>query len=1039
MGSPKLDREQSQDEPRVEGAEVAVDTCDEIDEPQECGTGEKADISNGIVSELDKSTALQGMSANQNANDNDDNLSQGSYHLEDSEEPGMSKLKDKENDEANLKKQCLGATSLVVDDQASVLPIDNSITSKSDNSNTSKLDNSSISKSDSGQLSIRLETAPGNLECFDTCKILSVNTLETSVPDSVDSTPKICKMSPIDTQESNSSVGNPPATLPSEDFTNNRPNDNDCQKLSTPVTFSDPLTLTKSMVSDDVSSLPDTPPALSANNKKMLNNNVPPSMCVMASAGVDISQVKLVNGSMTTDVVPHGILKKNKTVKEEPVTDLIDDIPYYLHRRHIQLEPEPLESTELCSSLVNSLNRNNESKRRSRSPGRRRPGNVKVEHLRFSDPLPLSTNTNQDLPSFTEIRNDRSTSGKRTPTRKSPIRSPNDRSPSSHRLVNFHNLPAKDSYSCVDHTTTQSEEKDIANQVHGQSKDKTVTAPTKTKEEYSISEVDSQSEEIRDIPKEKPKEVPKKITDMKKDNVEISKDITKNVCGSTTISNSSVPKNKKDFNQFVPEATSVQKDKNTTVSKATKNDCKGQMKPTVKTVPKRNTSEAKNKDDSRRKSDSFTPVCKSESRKFLRKVSAGNVDKAICSLKTPMLNNMSSRKDIHGKQGLSEKSEQKTKKLVVKTENESKKIMEKSKPSKLVGKSGIHPEKRVKDKDMSKQKPKMDSSRVETAVTFELGLSSIGDNSVIDLPSPAAALILPDIESYPMQQDRSNVTFSTFKPPEPQFISGGHVSRSEVNIGVSVTLSSVDETRAEGMEPPPPLEHRMPICDIVNVNQTQPKRVSFHDGEFSSNMSSPVISNHIDSMHYSQVRMRSAEHDPLDTLESLPENMEPEGSETSSSSSSSSSSSDSSSNEDIHRATEFYHFAKSLADSGKELTADSGMGTDLGETVLINRDVSLDPLEKLEQLCDDEIIQSPDIHIYSSFSNGSSSSDSSDDNTVINEKRPSADPLEGLEQLHIAEVAHSSEDSDQEQTTPATPPKQIPEVSISSSPDVSFS
>lgn len=132
---------------------------------------------------------------------------------------------------------------------------------------------------------------------------------------------------------------------------------------------------------------------------------------------------------------------------------------------------------------------------------------------------------------------------------------------------------------------------------------------------------------------------------------------------------------------------------------------------------------------------------------------------------------------------------------------------------------------------------------------------------------------------------------------------------------------------------------------------------------------------------------------------------------------------------DLDKTNEFLKFARSLADSGKESTADSGVGESMTNTTEPSPSESLKKLEHLPKTPE----QDSDLHESSECGNfgessieyvkdvsqsyedvSSSSSSNSDDIAAEKNKRPSIDPLESLEQLHDSYVSSDEENFDGE-------------------------
>ena len=233
----------------------------------------------------------------------------------------------------------------------------------------------------------------------------------------------------------------------------------------------------------------DIEPVVDSNNLEVTNNltttdnpsvdGVEPSSCILAAVE---SQLSGIDNSLdsNTDFVD---------ITDPSITDdsdLFDDIPYYLHRRHIIGDRERKKETELYTALINALNstpstqsRNASSKaqaRRSRSM--KRAPNMHIEQLK-ADEIPYqprslslpskraaSKSPGAQSPLETEAGNsERNRSQTRKP--RTASRSSNSRSPSGNRMievVKYHSLPRRDNFSSVDDTTSPTEEIDILSQ-----------------------------------------------------------------------------------------------------------------------------------------------------------------------------------------------------------------------------------------------------------------------------------------------------------------------------------------------------------------------------------------------------------------------------------------------------------------------------------------------------------------------------------------------------------------------------------------------
>lgn len=195
-----------------------------------------------------------------------------------------------------------------------------------------------------------------------------------------------------------------------------------------------------------------------------------PSSCILAAVESKLTNDLGINDMQLED--------KSNLNGNSNGDDMFEDIPYYLHRRHIVGDLERKKETELYTALINALNHQKEGSsgtktRRSRSM--RRAPNMQIEQLK-ADEIPFqarslslpSKRTSSNSPkrrapgSLDLDKSEKSRSGR---SKMSHSRSSQSRSPSGNRMievVNFHTLPRKDNYSSVDDTAASPpEENDL--------------------------------------------------------------------------------------------------------------------------------------------------------------------------------------------------------------------------------------------------------------------------------------------------------------------------------------------------------------------------------------------------------------------------------------------------------------------------------------------------------------------------------------------------------------------------------------------------
>lgn len=208
--------------------------------------------------------------------------------------------------------------------------------------------------------------------------------------------------------------------------------------------------------------------------------NIEPSSCILAAVESQLSK----EGNLTDTVDIDNDFVDVTVPSKGDDSDMFEDIPYFLHRRHIIGDKERKKETELYTALINALNSNQSSQTRSsnskaqarRSRSMRRAPNMQIEQLK-ADEIPYQPRS-LSLPSKRPASKSpgpqsptQSEAGKpernRSHSRRTGSRSSQSRSPSGNRMievVKFHDLPRRDNYSSVDDTTSPTEEIDILSQ-----------------------------------------------------------------------------------------------------------------------------------------------------------------------------------------------------------------------------------------------------------------------------------------------------------------------------------------------------------------------------------------------------------------------------------------------------------------------------------------------------------------------------------------------------------------------------------------------
>ena len=209
---------------------------------------------------------------------------------------------------------------------------------------------------------------------------------------------------------------------------------------------------------------------------------LPNGTAVVYSAEPLISQTANATDYADTDIAEISIIDEEKGKADDMEktdrsnsADMIDDIPYYLHRRHIEGDVKRKKETELYTALANVLSTSASPTRSQSRRGRslKRPQNMQIQQLKadeipFQPPPSLAakrTPSNSPGPSPGRIspgslKLDFSAEGRRS---RKLSGSSHSRSPSGGRnrmeVINYHKLPKKDNFSSVDDTTSPPKEK----------------------------------------------------------------------------------------------------------------------------------------------------------------------------------------------------------------------------------------------------------------------------------------------------------------------------------------------------------------------------------------------------------------------------------------------------------------------------------------------------------------------------------------------------------------------------------------------------
>lgn len=364
------------------------------------------------------------------------------------------------------------------------------------------------------------------------------------------------------------------------------------------------------------------------------------------------------------------------------------------------------------------------------------------------------------------------------------------------------------------------------------------------------------------------------------------------------------------------------------------------------------------------------------------------------------------------------------KQTVIKTKEEQESFMSQT--------ENINGDKQNIEQKSEKTKTINEQSINDETVDFVDSQHIASDNGSLDFPSPAAVYLLSE-GKYLSKSNRSSggITFTTFKPADlstPSTPGSRPISFVESDKGDDTVslLSSATDTLSRTCKIPeenvfqptarkPKLNHRQSSKDLPNIRTR--RKVSFprergykysfesvHDPPFLSLAPSDDFNLDGDSRKpdpfLGYLSQDNSEMIESDTTESSNGETDPEIE---------------SSDDDRH--DEFLKFAKSLAGSGKKTTTDSGVGAEIERSngnVILRESSPLEALDNLDQTNDDTY----DISITKNgcqikIEIDESSSDS--EHEIINRnKRCSADPLEDLENLDIAEIEISSSSSSSE-------------------------
>jgi hypothetical protein len=659
--------------------------------------------------------------------------------------------------------------------------------------------------------------------------------------------------------------------------------------------------------------------------------------------------------------------------------DLFDTIPYTLHRRHFSEDAD--EENDLVSPVEPSIQFN--SLRRSRSLKKKRPTNIQVEQVKVyagsedGSPSPqqhqrsfsLGTKRSPQSRSPSEkgirILQSRSPSGKRTPSTPSSL----EQSPAGVRRRNYFTLPPRDSFSSIDDTASPVFEKDIIKYIK-----------------------DHHLEELCDIVSG---------SEMKMAHIDYEAKTDSNINPEAKTDSNINPKAKTDSNINPEEKT----DSNINPEEKTDSN----INPVVD-------------------SHEF----KGEERETLK----GSENKCEADSSACLEKHSSNDKNGSGVRNKSDKKSKNGKKMNGKSKPGTKDVDEQNSLQKQTKTENINGD-RQHIKTKCKKKVKNENSGSANLETVDLINSCpiSSDDGSLDFPSPAAVFLLTEGEYHSKsKRNSSGITFTTFKPADlstPSTPGSRPTSFFEPDKGddslsllssatdtLSRTCKIPEENVFRPTSPKPKLSQRQNSKDASNVRTR--RKVSFprergYKYSFESVHDPPCLSlapsedlsfNDLTKQTDSFIGYMS--RDTVDNSEMIE-------SDTTESSNGESDQEVESSDDDRHH--EFFKFAKSLADSGKEITIDSGVGAEMecSDGIMTMKELSpLDILDKLDQIKDDsfdENIQKNGCNIKIDFDDSSSDSEPE---IISRTKRSSEDPLAELENLGIAEIASSSSSSSEE-------------------------
>ncbi|XP_021358601.1 muscle M-line assembly protein unc-89-like [Mizuhopecten yessoensis] len=843
-------------------------------------------------------------------------------------------------------------------------------------------------------------------------------------------------------------------------------------------------------------------------------------------------------------------LNKNRGGKNTGLNggeNMIGDIPYLLHRRHLEKSPEPVKTEEVTSPTdMDEIISN----RRSRSLKKKRPSNMQVHQVkvyegslpvvpdkgktevkspvsegnspvspvsgggspcsdtsslgsvagspvtpgsgvgspvspgsRGASPIspgsrgasPISPGSLQQRigsrsPSGKRGYQSRSPSGKRTPSRTS-----NDRSPSCNRrmeIVNYHRLPHRDSFSSVDDTTSPTFEKDILKQIQNKEnikendsafsecngeviKDGTTLPPPLSVAKVPLSShqasEDNKSnnnlEMVEDITV-----VQNKLNDNLEKRLSEDKLARKEATGLPTDSKMyGLPQHITQQVQHSYKATSDNPKMAKANNPSVVNACQSGDDP--KNVRSSNPTPVSCQPGERGKPGVY--ISRPEPSKVgsvqtaVNKTSAfhmKNPDKKAKEPFSPVYRPTFSLKQSKDSALSAPKQEETQPKITTKKLNTDGKdnTSVRTKPALPCRKPALP----GKKPEIMSKKPALPGKRQDQQ-TKRTNASRKADQVSLDFSSPAADFILSETD-YASKPNRNSITFSTFKPPDsnstsPRPLSLVSVDENEEEPSISLAADKDPTVRLNQTfhahppenvfrpSPKPKLKLGRHPSDqgIEGSKVNEPRKFHKERGymySFESVNDPPSAQMFLSGSTDTDVQGSPESVESVDMLEPL-ENLEENISDGSESSVSEGSNSefgddsehecDSSDNDDAERHKEFLQFAKSLADSGKEITVDSGVGIELSDSG-IKDNSPLDPLDQLETLegsvYEDENQNLPprnDNNGKRHYTNTtlSSSSDESYHERIVRNKRVSVDPLESLENPHIAELASLSGDS----------------------------